>query len=472
MGTQYGYSLDYLSQVLSQRGPQAVPYAESVKWNIREHLTELQKVFPSLGVKLSDFHSNDGRLLHLFKAEGTIPIHFQGVKYNIPIEIWLLDKYPYQAPWVLVVPTQNMVVKQGHPYVDRNGTVGTPYIHNWLFPRSNLVELTLELSHVFGNDPPLYSQPSNYSQPPPPRPGYPPQSYAGGYAQPVPDPAASASGAYGQTSAVNSWGSQQGYGGYAGPVPTSSAAPHSGGWAQPAYPPPTITPYGAYPNTSTPSGGYQTPPQPQQPVVKKQDLEKTFRDTAVVSLETQVTTVLEKYNKVAADEMEDLLEAQRVLTEREKEITQQVLAFQQERMGCEGSVAELGNKTSELTKWLELNEQKVLAPGEELKATEAVMPGDALSKQGLEALALDLALEDAVVVLDRALQTGVIQMDVYLKQIRSLSRRQFFARALALKVQAALRQPSTAPAPPRPPPQPDAGGWTSSAMLSNPLATR
>jgi hypothetical protein len=39
-----GQALEYLSQVLSQRGPKAVPYEEGAKWKIREHLSELLKV--------------------------------------------------------------------------------------------------------------------------------------------------------------------------------------------------------------------------------------------------------------------------------------------------------------------------------------------------------------------------------------------------------------------------------------------
>lgn len=39
-----GQAVEYLSQVLSQRGPQAVPYEEGAKWKIREHLSELLKV--------------------------------------------------------------------------------------------------------------------------------------------------------------------------------------------------------------------------------------------------------------------------------------------------------------------------------------------------------------------------------------------------------------------------------------------
>jgi hypothetical protein len=44
MGPPLGQALEYISQVLSQRGPQAVPYEEKFKWTIREHLSELLKV--------------------------------------------------------------------------------------------------------------------------------------------------------------------------------------------------------------------------------------------------------------------------------------------------------------------------------------------------------------------------------------------------------------------------------------------
>ncbi len=44
MGPPVGQAMEFLSQVLSQRGPDAVPYQENVKWTIREHLSELIKV--------------------------------------------------------------------------------------------------------------------------------------------------------------------------------------------------------------------------------------------------------------------------------------------------------------------------------------------------------------------------------------------------------------------------------------------
>lgn len=109
MSPPYGSGVDYLNSVLSQGGPQAVPYDEAVKWNVRDHVLELQKVwrphvscshvmsrslhngdggpsgccrpaprstpqiFPTLSVKLSDYMTNDGRWGSRAWADGAKP---------------------------------------------------------------------------------------------------------------------------------------------------------------------------------------------------------------------------------------------------------------------------------------------------------------------------------------------------------------------------------------------------------------
>ena len=50
------------------------------------------------------------------------------------------------------------------------------------------------------------------------------------------------------------------------------------------------------------------------------------------------------------------------------------------------------------------------------------------------AQAEDLAIEDALTVLDKALQGGKAPVDAYIKQSRALCRSQFFARARGLKI--------------------------------------
>ena len=59
---------------------------------------------------------------------------------------------------------------------------------------------------------------------------------------------------------------------------------------------------------------------------------------------------------------------------------------------------------------------------------------DTWSKQMFEAVSEDLAIEDVMFELDRALQEERLALPLFLKEIRKLAHRQFQARALALKI--------------------------------------
>lgn len=61
------------------------------------------------------------RTLELLLAEGTVPMYYQGVKYNIPVAVWLPERYPLAPPLVYVVPTPDMVIKPRHTFVDASG---------------------------------------------------------------------------------------------------------------------------------------------------------------------------------------------------------------------------------------------------------------------------------------------------------------------------------------------------------------
>ena len=57
----------------------------------------------------------------------------------------------------------------------------------------------------------------------------------------------------------------------------------------------------------------------------------------------------------------------------------------------------------------------------EVDADTAIVPADVLSKQALEGQAEDLALEDALYSLDKALQANSLTPEVYIKQVRPLN---------------------------------------------------
>lgn len=53
------------------------------------------------------------------------------------------------------------------------------------------------------------------------------------------------------------------------------------------------------------------------------------------------------------------------------------------------------------------------------------------------------AIEDALYFLDRALSNGEIDLNVFLKEVRKLSRKQFMCQALAQKIHTTQQQRTT-----------------------------
>ncbi|CAA0809435.1 Protein ELC [Striga hermonthica] len=380
------FTQQFLNSVLSQRGPAALPYAEDMKWHIRQHLMHLIETYPSLQPKTAVFTHNDGRTVNLLQADGTVPMSFQGVTYNIPVIIWLMESYPRHAPLVFVNPTRDMIIKRPHPFVSPNGVVSIPYIHAWVFPASNLVELARNLSHFFARDPPLYSQrkPSN----------------------PSPNP----------TPNLN---------------PSFSSLNSSVGSATPR----PVTPPRDYPPTPT-------PPPPYGSGRIMEDPAEVFKKNAINKLVENLNGDIWEMRKAREGEMEGFFGAQAVLRKREEDLRKGLKEMQDEKEALEQQLQMVLMNTDIMEGWLRENEGKTGSG--DVDVDEAFQPCDALSKQMLDCTASDLAVEDAVYALDKAVQEGAIPFDQYLRNVRLLSREQFFHRATASKVRAIQMQAQVA----------------------------
>jgi len=106
---------------------------------------------------LEDFTYPDGKEAQLFVLDGTIPVSFRGETYNIPVCVLLQESHPYVPPLVYVRPTISMAIKPS-PYVDTNGKVYHPYIHQWNYKSSYIASLLHILSGVFSERPPVYAK--------------------------------------------------------------------------------------------------------------------------------------------------------------------------------------------------------------------------------------------------------------------------------------------------------------------------
>ncbi|KAF5733655.1 protein ELC-like [Tripterygium wilfordii] len=377
----------FLSSVLSQRGPSALPYSEDTKWLIRNHLVTLTGAYPSLEPKTAVFTHNDGRSVNLLQADGTIPMPFHGVTYNIPVVIWLMESYPRHPPVVYVNPTQDMVIKRPHPHVNPSGLVSIPGLQNWIYPSSNLVDLIGELSKTFSRDPPLYSQ-----------------------RRPTPSPTPS-----------HSFGSV-GPSEYARPPAVIHHTSHSTPTPRP-YPPPS--PYGVAGRAHT------------------DDTAEVYKKNAITKIMEMAHGDITAMRKTREAEVEGLFSAQAVLRRREEEVNRGLKGMQDEKEGLEAQLQVVLMNIDVLEGWVRENEGKVKnAPI--LDVDNAFDCTDVLSKQMLDCTAADLAIEDVVYSLDKAAQEGVMAFDQYLRNVRLLSREQFFHRATAAKVRATQMQSQVA----------------------------
>ncbi|CAI9096824.1 OLC1v1033048C1 [Oldenlandia corymbosa var. corymbosa] len=373
------YNQQFLNNVLSTR---ALPYVEDVKWLIRQHLLALSEAYPSLQIKTSSFTHNDGRSVNLLQAEGTVPMVFQNVTYNIPIQIWLMESYPRHAPLVYVTPTPDMIIKRGHPFVSPDGVVSIPYLQNWVYPSSSLVELARNLSHFFGREPPVYSQ-----------------------RRPNPNPNPNPSFPNPNTVAVNT--------------------PNPGLGPKPAIPPRVTPPYPPSPYTA--GGGNMSGRIMDDP-------SEVYKRNAMNKLVETVYSDMVGLRKSREAEVEGLISVQAALRQRENQLANGLKEMQDEKEILEQQLQMVLMNADVMETWLKENGEKLGKLGGNVDVDQAFEPCDALSKQLIECTALDLAAEDVLYALDKAVQEGAIPFDQYLRHVRLLSRDQFIHRATSSKI--------------------------------------
>ena len=95
-----------------------------------------------------------------------------------------------------------------------------------------------------------------------------------------------------------------------------------------------------------------------------------------------------------------------------------------------------GGKTSA---WIEANRASAEVLTQE-KVDALTNSEDALERQHTAVMAADTALSDLIYALDKALKDGKVDLDTYLKLVRKYAAEQYNVRALAAKVEQALRQ--------------------------------
>ncbi|XP_017043483.1 tumor susceptibility gene 101 protein [Drosophila ficusphila] len=382
-------------------------YVGATKKDVMDVVTS----YRSLTYDLQRFVFNDGSSKELFTIQGTIPVVYKNNTYYIPICIWLMDTHPQNAPMCFVKPTPTMQIKVSM-FVDQNGKVYLPYLHDWQPHSSDLLSLIQVMILTFGDHPPVYSKPKEQIQAPYPTNSYMPQPGGpGGSNSFLPYPTAGGAG-----------------GSNFPPYPTgSNFGPYPPGGAGPAgpsgYPPYMNFPQpagGGYP----PAGGYN----PSNPSSTGTITEEHIKASLISAVEDKLRRrIQEKVNQYQA-EIETLNRTKQELVEGSTKIDAIISRLEREQVDLQKNISVLKDKEQELEKSLE-----TLESAEAIDPDEAVTTTAPLYRQLLNAYADEAATEDAIYYLGEGLRSGVIDLDTFLKHVRQLSRKQFILRATMQK---------------------------------------
>lgn len=342
---------------------------------------------------------------------GTIPVTIQGTVYNIPISICIPSTYPYCKPEASVKPTDNMSIAPSHPNVDSYGRIILNYLSTWN-PSSNLVGAIDSMVSAFSLCSPLYAKPKT---PAPPPSGYPPQPAYSGYGAypPQQPPAAAAPGGYPPQ------GPYGGYGAYPPQQPQQPAGyPPQSPYGQPQQQQPVAAGPAGYP----PQGPYGQPMMPQ--------VASGVREREIIC-----ERLREKSNSIISTTSTMEVELKSIESESKKIMTD-VSAGEEKIRELEQNISRFRDENENIERWIGENDKKGRMTMEEIDS--ATQAQDALEKQKIDVMATDAAIDDVIYALDKAIKDGIISLDEYLKLIRKYSSEQYYAKALANKINAAL----------------------------------
>ncbi|KAF1790293.1 Steadiness box (SB) domain [Phytophthora cactorum] len=351
-----------------------------------------------------------------------VPSHFlprQSIQH--PLEFWVVETYPMSHQCALCAHSRHDGQTRP-PHVTSDGYVKIPYTSDW---RSDftMLELVAHMCSIFGNMPPVFRRPATSR----------PQNRDNGSA-----------------SAANS-----GTGGYF----------RQGSYAQSH--PPQPSPYyssqfqshsrqeseeNSLFGSSQQSLGASS--LSNSGVYTSNEVRPEERAAAIkVEVTGKIQMQLEKTFKRVRDDIDLQFEHEVQLTQSRENVERgvQSLRFLRDDIARAKRVVE--TQDTEVTTWLEENE------GKDTVDTDTILiEGDALSKQYvsvscfdgdmvliyaviwlirmIKTLAEHYAIEDALYYMDRALSNDEMELSVFLKEVRKLSRKQFMCLALEQKIHA------------------------------------
>lgn len=139
-------------------------------------------------------------------------------------------------------------------------------------------------------------------------------------------------------------------------------------------------------------------------------------------------------------ELDGLQQTQTELGKGNQELNDMVRKMNDEKANLASNISLLTQKNNEMEDTL----RKLESDSENMDIDEAVVTTAPLYNQILNLFAEENAVEDAIYYLSDALRREVIELEVFLKTVRTLSRKQFMLRATLQKARATAGLPTNA----------------------------
>lgn len=195
---------------------------------------------------------------------------------------------------------------------------------------------------------------------------------------------------------------------------------------QPVYPPyPTSFP--SYPMPYPMNGSSSVMPTPgggNAGTIKDEHI----RESLLTGIEELLMRRMKEQFHQNQAELDTLKRTQDELRQGKAKLDSIMSQLEKEQYDLDRNITMLKDKEQDLDKAIQnLNGQ------ESIDVDDAVITTAPLYKQLLNAYAEEAALEDAIYYMGEALRCNVIDLDVFLRHVRTLSRKQFMLRALMQK---------------------------------------
>jgi len=346
-----------------------------------------------LNPDISDLLHNDGTNMRGLRLSGTISMIYRSNTYHIPIDLFLPPNYSVRPPIIFVRPVSSMMIKQGHRHVAADGMVYMPYLHSWRSGTHNLIDTVTSMSRIFGEDPPVYAR-SN--------------------AAPVPAPA---------------------------PTPIVVPTP----------PPPRY--HDVRPSQEEQERLRQLERDAQEAneavriareAERKEAEENRLQGETRQRLVDKSKYLMESYTDNSKKELEVYLEHQILLNKSASYVTGskgvgtsnndgQIEYFTKKKAELEKHHAALDESIEKVREFIK-EAEKSKKSTKEMDVDELAKPADIHSAQMLVLSAENAAIEDALYYLGKGLSGDRLTLDVHLKVVRRLAKRQFLIKAHLLKI--------------------------------------